>query len=430
MLVAALIASVGVFLAVLGGYLFQLVLLDFYVGSFTLYAVVALYHYVDQMRFAHLETNRWSIKPEYRPRVGIMVTGYKEDPYYFRRCLESILTQTYTNVGLVVFTEDEDDPNGPMGRIFREVAQERKNWVHVQTPHSHKRSAMYSGLAAFGDDIKLLCFTDSDTILHPQAVEWIIQPFADPEEKVGCATGYVSVFNKNQNIQTMMINFRYWLAFNLERQAQSHHGVVTCVSGPWGCYPRELIEKIKDAWFTQMFVSRLCTVGEDRRFTNMILGLEYKSVFVPQATVETEAPPKLWTLIKQQTRWSRSFFREYALGTTSFHHHHWWLAFDLTYQAIFPFFVAANVGIIIHNAVINDNPIRLLAWLGVVLFFGFIRAAYGAIKMRDPAFLLFSFYGFFVIGAMIPVKVFALFTPWRTGWGTPPRSLQQTEEER
>ena len=66
----------------------------------------------------------------------------------------------------------------------------------------------------------IIVTVDSDTLLHDEnAVEKLIQRFAD--KKVRAVTGDVRVENKNTNILTRLITYRYWSAFHQERQLKA-----------------------------------------------------------------------------------------------------------------------------------------------------------------------------------------------------------------
>jgi hypothetical protein len=70
-----------------------------------------------------------------------------------------------------------------------------------------------------------------------------------------------------------------------------------------------------------------------------------------------------------------------------------------------------------------------------MIFFGLIRALYGAFFNKNPHFLIFIAYSFLNVFLLTPIKLYALFTLWKSNWGTQPRSViysgikfKQTEE--
>jgi hyaluronan synthase len=415
-----LLAVVG---SVATGYIYRANIFTFGgLYAMTPYGLYTLTHFGLQIYFAMLARKQWrDIDPEFQPNVGIMITGYWENLDYFRQCLESIRDQTYLNIVRVVFTEDDDNPASGMDNVFQQVLGMFSHCVHVKGPNSGKRTAMHRGLGEFDDSVDIVTLTDSDTRFDPEAVVRLIQPFKD--SRVGATTGYVSVLNWDVNIITLLTNYRYFLAFFLERAAQSYFGVMTCVSGPLGAYRWELIKDIKDEWATQTFLGRPCHFGDDRRFTGMILALGYRVVFVALAWAQTEAPDNIRRLVIQQTRWSRSFYREFILNLSWAGKRHPWMLFDLIYQATFPFFVATNV-IIIGIGVTSGRWELFAAWISVLLLFSFARAVIGMALTGDRKFLLFTLYGPLVyVPIILAVKVVAIATLWKQGWGTTPRGL-------
>jgi hyaluronan synthase len=279
--------------------------------------------------------------------------------------------------------------------------------------HQGKRVAMHSGFGVIKTEL-VVCI-DSDTVLDRSAVEEMVKPFLNP--KVGCATGNITVINRKENLLTWLTDMRYWLAFNFERAAQSAVGVMSCVSGPLGCYRMDLINLIKDDWVNQTFLGRKCTYGDDRHLTNLILSLGYMSVYVKNATARTQAPADLKVWLNQQLRWSRSFNREYLVNMLWFYKHNLWLAFDMTYQAVFPLLLTINILFLIVASV-TKSPWYLLVWLSLVLVFGFMRSLYAVIFTKRPEFFAFTLYSLLYVVFLLPLKWIALFTIKNTDWGT------------
>jgi cellulose synthase/poly-beta-1,6-N-acetylglucosamine synthase-like glycosyltransferase/tetratricopeptide (TPR) repeat protein len=418
--VGAIIAFVAI------GYIFRANLFSIGIYSLSFYGVFTVTHFIAQMIFASMNQKSWIEKENYcaagnyEPTVSVVIPTYKEDPALLRACLESIAGQNYTNIVQVILSNDGGDQSA--GKIFQEVARGKKGWTYLFNEHRGKRGAMYSGFNAARGDV-IVCI-DSDTVIDSEAIRELIKPLAC--EDVGCSTGNLRVLNRGENILTRLSDLRYWLSFNLERAAQSYFGVVTCVSGPLGAYKRTVIEQVKDSYVRQTFFGNPCTYGDDRHLTNLVLSLGLKSAYVLQAIAETESPDRLRVWIKQQLRWSRSFFREFLVGLRWLRKHNIWLAFDLTYQATFPFFLGVNVVIILYLAV-NGTGAPFVLWIGLLIFFGLVRALYGAVSTRDVRFLQFTGYGILYVTILLPLKVYALATLWNPTWGT--RQFSQTVPE-
>lgn len=378
------------------------------VWSFTLYGAFTVGHLLIQYwlalrsRYDPLRTDA-----QYRPTVTVLVPVYNEPPHLLRQCLASLTAQTYPIQVFVANDGDDDETR----HVFDEFA--RRGWRYTQDGHQGKRAAMKRGFDEI--ETELVIPIDSDTILAPDAVEQLIQPLAD--STVGCATGNITVLNSHYNWLTWLTDLRYWLAFNFERAAQGYLGVMSCVSGPLGVYRMSIIRRIKDEWATQTFMGNVCTYGDDRHLTNLVLSLGFRAVYVMQARAKTQAPEKFWNWLLQQLRWSRSFYREYLLNWKWFHKHNAWLAFDMTYQAVFPFMLTVNIIVLLLTTAIYE-PVYLLYWLVVVLVFGFIRAIYAVIFTKRIEFFGFTFYSLLYVVCLLPLKWIAVATLDDTGWGT------------
>ena len=103
---------------------------------------------------------------------------------------------------------------------------------------------------------------------------------------------------------------RYWIAFNQERAAQSWFRTVLCCSGPLAAYRRSVLEIVWNDYVRQRFRGALCTYGDDRHLTNLVLATGHDTLFVPRATAITNAPATIRGYLKQQLRWNKSFYRE------------------------------------------------------------------------------------------------------------------------
>ncbi len=404
-----LAVSLGVTCVVAVGYALRASLFTISIYSMSFYGLFALTHFVLQAVFAHRNNIPERRAYDTELSVSVVVATYKEKAETLTQCLISIKNQLYNDIRQVILSNDGDDKY--IQSVFDKVSQGRDGWLYLHDGHRGKRHALYRGFGVATGDI-IVCI-DSDTVIAEDAIYHLVKPFAD--KRVGCATGNVRVLNRHDNFLTYLTDLRYWLAFNLERAAQSLFGVMSCVSGPFGAYRREVIDQVKDRWLHQRFLGNPCTFGDDRHLTNLTLSQGYKSVYVPQAKAETESPSKLNNWLRQQLRWSRSFYREFIINVKWFKQLDPWLAFDLTYQAVFPLFLLTNLVIILYLAVTGDYSLLYL-WISLVVFFGLIRAMIGALNTKSLKFIAFSLYGFIHILMLLPLRVYALATVWKTTW--------------
>jgi len=412
--------SAGIIAIIILGYIFRFKLLHISLYSLSFYGFFTLVHFFLQIVFANCNKNKWKNSSNYLPSISIVIACYKEDPELLRKCLKSINNQDYKNVTQIILSNDGMEQY--IKQIFNEASKGRKEWIYLCNIHRGKRAVMYDAFNIATGEI-IVCM-DSDTVIYNDAVGHLVKPFLT-NSSVACTTGNIRLINSKKNFLTKITDMRYWLAFNLERSAQSFFGAVSCVSGPFGAYRKEVIEKIKDKWINQKFLGNNCTIGDDRNLTNLVLSIGLKSVFVSEALAETESPETLLKWLKQQLRWSRSFYREFFINLRWFHKNSPWLAFDLTYQAVFPFFLLSNMLTMLYLAA-TRNILYIALSIFSMVFFGLIRALYGAFFTRNPYFLIFVAYSFLNAFLLAPIKLYALLTLWKSNWGTQPRNIFYT----
>jgi hyaluronan synthase len=409
--------SLGIFTIIILGYIFNFNILSISIYSLSCYGFFTLLHFFLQIIFANYNKNKWKYSSNYQPTVTIAIACYKEDSELLKKCLKSVIDQDYRNITQVILSNDGREQY--IKQIFDEVSLGKKGWTYLCDTHRGKRAVMYDAFNISSGEI-IVCM-DSDTVIHKDAISHLVKPFST-NPSIACTTGNIGVINNKRNFLTKITDMRYWLAFNLERSAQSFFGAMSCVSGPFGAYKRHVMEKIKEEWISQKFLGNYCNIGDDRHLTNLVLSLGLKSVYVSEAKAETESPEKLLKWLKQQLRWSRSFYREFFINLKWLHKNSPWLAYDLTYQAVFPFLLLSNILVMFYLAA-TQNILYLGICVSSIAFFGLLRAIYGAIFTKNKHFILFIIYSFLNAFFLSPIKLYALFTLWKSNWGTQPRSV-------
>ncbi|KAI7871581.1 nucleotide-diphospho-sugar transferase [Spinellus fusiger] len=401
-------------------------------------------------------------KKRHATHVGLAVVGYREDSILFAQCLESILQLEYPDpvkIVVVIDGDEEEDremasqfqkafPGNPvitLEHLLSETPNEKNEMVAVtdeflcstillpndsmavcyMQPHRGKRHAMYTAfrvLMASGCDAVMT--TDSDTKFDSRALielEKALYWYPD----IGASAGDVRIWNSNDNLLSFMSSLRYWMAFNIERAAQSLNRCVTCVSGPMGLYQAKVLRKILDPWIQQKFLGMECTYGDDRHLTNCVLMGGHRVVYTHLAFCETETPTKFLRWFKQQTRWSKSFYRELLWNLRSFHKHSPWMAAELLYQGFYPFVLIFSIFTILWS----HTPIVLLIWITSLFAISSIKTIYSIIISRSIRFLAFPIYSLYYLFGLVPAKVWALISLWDVGWGTSARSASELKRE-
>ncbi|CAH1787550.1 unnamed protein product [Owenia fusiformis] len=284
----------------------------------------------------------------------------------------------------------------------------------IRQLHEGKRSAMHCAMRLLIDlGIDYIMMTDSDTRLGPNSLAHMIN-LLESDNNIGAVTGNVDIFNANKSPVSFLSAVRYWFAFNMERAAQSLFGVVSCVSGPLGLYRARDIKRILHDWYFQTFFCVRCTYGEDRHLTNRILSLGRTVKYTHLAKCTTESPTNLIRWIVQQTRWTKSFYRELGFSLWWAFRMNFYLIWVLLYQGVYPFFVTATIVIVLFSS----SPISV-ATLGVVMVsICALRALVATVISMKPRLLFYFMYSFLYILFLIPTKIIAVLLLWDTRWGT------------
>lgn len=416
------------------------------------YGIVILLYYTLQSIFAvrnHFLMKTLSSKTEIvQPKkIAMIVVGYQEDPELFRNCLRAT-KNVAGHEKLIIVIDGNEEEDMKMFKIYQEVfgtfspfahldsyhqlpmkinTFKMNNVICVTQPHNGKREALYTGIKAaicLGMDAVLL--TDSDTCVDPSAINEL-EKVLFSDDTVGAVTGDVRIYN-SVNAVSFLASLKYYFSFNIERGAQSYFGCVACVSGPLGFYRISCLEKIIEDWKTQKFCGKLCTFGDDRHLTNRVLSMAMKVKYTHLAFCYTETPTLLRKWILQQTRWSKSFFRELLFNVGWIYNQSLWLAIELSYQVFYPFLVLYTI----IDVLVFENFSVMLFWIAVVLGFNFIRGVTVSVVEKDMKFILYGIYALTYISLIIPVRVYAFlglivdaFSSRETCWLTSTRTRVQ-----
>lgn len=291
-------------------------------------------------------------------------------------------------------------------------------------PHGHKRTAMFTAFAIsmYGLRTRDAIFTtDSDTILRSDALDEMFT-LLNSSPNIGGVTADVKIWNRADSFLARLCSIRYWFAFNIERACQSLWRCVTCLSGPMAMYRSVDLHTILGPWNLQRFGGKETTFGDDRHLTNQILAHGLNTRYTHRTWCESESPTTFVRWVVQQSRWSKSFFREAFWFPSAFTTQAWWLLVETTKQSIYPFILIATV---FHFLFGPEDPWRPLIWLVTMFGIAFVKSCVAVIVSHDLWMILFTFYGFIYFFGLLPSKIYALLTMNKTAWGTSARSASE-----
>lgn len=374
---------------------------------------------LNQTVFAFLnkvEHDKKYLHSTFKSKTSIIYPIHNEDPEILKMVISAALKVANEDNEVIFIDDGSENLEDIIG--YYKIANNNKNCKVILIENCGKRKAQYLGFDVAKNDI--IITVDSDTLITKAGVENIVKYFKD--EKVGCVTGDVKVYNSDVNILTKFTEMRYWSAFHLERASQSYVGAMMCASGPFSAYRKSVIDKVKDTYISQYFGGKECTFGDDRHLTNLILNEGYDAKFCPDATAYTFVPEKLTQYLNQQTRWSKSFYREVLWTIKFWRKVHPFSLLDTVIQPVifFLFLVSLSTSFFVF---INTKDISIIFYyfLSIILS-GLIRVAYAIFYTKNLSFLYFVFYGFFHLFILVPYRFKALLTMLNTGWGTRSKS--------
>lgn len=390
---------------------------------FQIYGILALTHIFIQVFIAHLEYRKKKrirkqdfneLEREYGESVTIIIPSYNENPDILFKCIQSCRNQLIDDLEVIVV----DDGSTNREKLIDQVYDKFKNDSIVRFFYQENAGKRFAQKQGFDNATKDLIVTvDSDTIIHDrEAVKKLIQPLKD--KNVGAVTGDVRVENKDENSVSKLINYRYWVAFNQERAAQSFFSVVVCCSGPFSVYRKEIIDDIKDKYINQMFLGSCCTYGDDRHLTNMVLSQGWTVQYNRYAEAFTYVPINISTYIKQQVRWNRSFYREMIWTAPFLFKKNIYLLYDMLMQLFLPLCLAMALIYTIFLTSQTLNFIYIKDYFTVLILVALLRSLYGFYRTKDIGFLSFIFYGFVHIFLLLPVRIYSFLTLKSIKWGT------------
>ncbi|CAH1244703.1 HAS2 [Branchiostoma lanceolatum] len=437
--------------------------------SFGLYGAVLAIHLIIQSVFAFLEHRKMKQSSEFPPcqgkSVALMIAAYQEDPVLLQKCLESVRDIDYENLKVIMVIDGNSDDDMYMRDQFVEVFSAensdtfvwRHNYHHTEplpdnvpglefgakhleklaVPSQRdnggqlvqdiirnnryscimqkwggKREVMYTAFRALGDTVDYVQVCDSDTILDAQCTTEMAKVL-DNDRSVGAVGGDVRIWNHSDSWISFLSGLRYWMAFNIERACQSYFNVVSCISGPLGFYRNDLLQSILEKWYNQKFLGKHCTFGDDRHLTNRILSLGYGTKYTARSFCYTETPAQYLRWLNQQTRWTKSYFREWLYNARWFHKHHLWMTYESIITGLFPFFVTITVIRLFYVGVWN-----IVLILVTIQLVGLVKSIYACILRKNPIMIFMSVYSMLYMTSLLPAKYWAILTINKSGWGT------------
>lgn len=345
---------------------------------------------------------------DYRTTTSLVVPAYREDPDIIERCLKTWLSESPTEIIMVVDVKDVE----VLERLKLYEADKRLRVIPFL--HQGKRSALGVGIRAARYEIVVLA--DSDTAWEPGLLDAVQMPFADPTVG-GVGTRQNAVIRESsvwRIIADWLVNTRYLDYVPVE----SIFGGVACLSGRTAAYRSSAIKPVVKDLEYEYFMGKLCVAGDDGRLTWLVLSQGYKTVYQSNARAWSMFPNKMRAFIKQRVRWSRNSYRCYLTAM-----YEGWLwkqplvtqirTLQILMTPLTQFFALAFIFLMVIHS------LWLLAAAGIVwLFMGRLIRSISHLYEHPKDIWLLPLLAIVVITVALPIKTWAFFTMNKQGWLT------------
>ncbi|NGN63782.1 glycosyltransferase [Streptomyces sp. A7024] len=216
--------------------------------------------------------------------VTVIVPAYNEEAG-IAATLRSLLASTHAYTQIIVVDDGSTDRTYPIARS----CPDRRVTV-IRQPNAGKAAALNTGLRWAHFDIVVMI--DGDTVFEPEAIQRLIQPFADPY--VGAVSGNTKVGNR-RGLLGKWQHLEYVIGFNLDRRMFDVLECMPTVPGAIGAFRREALLGVGG-------VSE-DTLAEDTDLTMALCRAGWRVVYEESAIAWTEAPASLKQLWRQRYRW-------------------------------------------------------------------------------------------------------------------------------
>ena len=350
------------------------------------------------------------------PRVAVIMPAFNEQAA-IGRSLRSLLEVDYPAEKLEIVAVNDGSTDQTLAEM-RRVAASANGRVQVIdfTSNQGKRAAMAAGIRATGAEI--IAFVDSDSVLDRDAMRILLQRFHDPE--VGGVCGHADVLNVGANWMTKMQAVRYYVAFSVNKAAESVFNVVMCCSGCFSAYRREAVMPRLEWWEQQTFLGRPSTFGDDRSLTNCVVR-DWKVQYEARARSHTIVPENFRQFMRQQLRWKRSWTRESLIAASFVWRKHPLAAASAYVGMLLPVVapVVAIHALVMVPAIGGGAPVLYI--LGVYVMSVCYGLYYAARRPRYDCLWVYGIiFCFFYLAFLLWQTYWAIITTRSASWGTRP----------
>ncbi|MBV6631527.1 MAG: glycosyltransferase family 2 protein [Alphaproteobacteria bacterium] len=226
--------------------------------------------------------------------VSVLLVGHNEGSR-LPAAVRTLRRQTQENIQIVVIDDGStDDMSSVARRLKRQGLIDDYRSTDLR---GGKAAALNLGFSLCKHDVLVSC--DIDTSFDDDAIERIVARLLSDDE-IGAVSGNIAARNVDDNLITRFQAIEYLDNISLGRQFLDQMDWLMIVSGAFGAFRREAVERV-GGWDVGP--------GDDSNLTIKLRRAGWKVGFAEDAWCLTNVPDSDLGVIRQRMRWDRSLIR-------------------------------------------------------------------------------------------------------------------------
>lgn len=360
----------------------------------------------------------------FAPPISIIVPAYNEETT-IADSIRSLFQIIYPDYEIIVVNDGSKD--GTLQALIREFSlipmpdsytsalkTEKIRSIYQSTGHYNlrvidkanggKADSLNAGISI--SDNELVCCVDADSLLQPDSLIRVVQPFIEAPETVACggsiriANGcrfsgsYLESVGLPKHPLSLLQVVEYLRAFLFGRLGWSPLNAMLIISGAFSVFRKEAVLAVGGY--------RTDTVGEDMEIIvrlhhyYRLKRQKYRITFVPDPICWTQVPEDARTLRNQRARWQRGLGESLSLHRQLMFHPRaglvGWLAypFMLIFELLSPVIELAGYGFMIVGFTLGVvSPVAFIAYMTIALGMGFLLSL-NALLLEELSFHMYT----------------------------------------
>lgn len=232
------------------------------------------------VRFAAPRSGPLPPKLVERPRVACIIAAYNEE-WHIRSRIEDLLKQTYDPDKLVIYVGC-DGSKDRTAELIKAYDDEQVRAFAFE--HNRGKASVLNDLVA-AVDAPILVFTDANTSFHADAIERLVERFADPA--VGMVCGELNLLASRGNNQDNL----YWRIEQFLKRSEANLGGLLGANGAIYALRRELYRPLTADTIIDDFCIAMTAAADG-----------WKLVYEPSAIAVEDTPHEIGEEYRRRVR--------------------------------------------------------------------------------------------------------------------------------